>query len=132
MTTIVLRTPSKLRLNFFLLIGKVIFLILLLLPQIVHSKRRRGKNRGRMITNTYKSLRHECESDISKCGTFILEESEDCVTACMNTICHEKYYSSNPLENGEVDDVRERQFDNCVKEELRREENERRRSSKKI
>mmetsp|Transcript_14110 Transcript_14110/g.18818 ORF Transcript_14110/g.18818 Transcript_14110/m.18818 type:complete len:131 (-) Transcript_14110:309-701(-) len=109
-------SPPK---NYALLLVKILFilLILFLLPELVESKS--GNKKDRRLKKKYMSIVHDCEVDFDKCGNLILEESMSCVSKCASPSCFEEIYASNPLEDGEVDDYRNRLFEKCAKREMR-------------
>lgn len=107
--------------SYLLLAVKVLLVvvIILLLPKLVQGRDKPGKKRRRQAERQWKSMQAVCERET--CGAFIPEESTMCVTQCMSPACHERIYASDLLEDGEVDLVRARDFEKCVKEELRME-----------
>lgn len=128
-------SPNK---HVFLLI-KVLFIliIILLLPQFVESKGKRNKKRRKLMQlyselkfncihdnnnydteNNNKNIEKECCKDINEA------ENEMCVSRCMNMECYNNIYgveNGGELEPGEVDEDREIQFENCVKDFLKKE-----------
>ena len=54
-----------------------------------------------------------------------------CISGCMNQDCHERIYGENALEPGEIDEKREQMFEGCVRDVLRKELAQRRRSPAK-
>ena len=110
----------------------LILIIILLLPQLVESKSKRNKKRRKLIKQ-YNELK-------SKCGLFPscskdtiimnvnnnheVENNEMCIAKCMNIECFERVYCEErggELEPGEVDEDREIEFENCVKDFLKKE-----------
>ena len=59
------------------------------------------------------SLRED--RDCNKSGI----EMENCILTCMSNMCYGNIYASDPLEEGEVDIVRGRNFRSCARNELR-------------
>lgn len=53
------------------------------------------------------------------CAQLIFEESVGCITECISPQCHEKIYSSKPIEIGEIDLIRHAQFELCAKREMK-------------
>ena len=43
----------------------------------------------------------------------------NCIFQCSSPACYEKIYAPNPLEDGEVDLDRARQFEECAEEEIK-------------
>mmetsp|Transcript_14118 Transcript_14118/g.20159 ORF Transcript_14118/g.20159 Transcript_14118/m.20159 type:complete len:142 (+) Transcript_14118:42-467(+) len=105
----------------------LIIIIILLLPQLVES---RSKTQRRRINNSYSAARYECESNPTQCGSLIPEERDGCVMDCISSKCKDQIYQDRIWEKGEVDEVRERRFDECAKREIREQEIERRRVAK--
>lgn len=50
-----------------------------------------------------------------------MAENQMCISKCLSQECHADIYQGNELEQGEIDDVREIQFESCVKDQLRHE-----------
>ena len=96
---------------------KILFvlIILFLLPKLVHAKRRRTPPRRNAIEA--RKLRLHCEQHV--CGAYVTEENLNCVSVCLSPACFDKVYGTNPLEDGELDFVRARQFDECFIAETR-------------
>ena len=83
------------------------------------SKRQKSTNRRRRkVFQIYQTLQNDCETHPKKCGTLIPEESMNCVMKCMSPSCYESIFSKNPLELGEVDFEREKEFGSCIKKDL--------------
>ena len=53
-----------------------------------------------------------CEA--TECAHLLPDENMNCVNKCGSQVCFERIYSSEPLEDGEVDDERERSFLDCM------------------
>jgi Domain of unknown function (DUF4787) len=51
----------------------------------------------------------------------IEEERHDCIQMCISTTCYDAVYTKSPLEDGEIDVIRGRDFEKCVKDEIRQE-----------
>lgn len=95
----------------------LVLLILLLLPKLVDGKPKQGKKR-RKLDRRYLDVLYACEIG-PRCGSMIWEESLPCVTECLSEECHRQVYGTNPLELGEVDDRRYKEFEACAKREMR-------------
>ena len=130
-------TPSKLKIpnnrskstsgtnKYVLFFVKILFvlLILLLLPKFVISKKPKNTNRRRRkVYQIYQMLQNDCETHPKKCGSLIPEESMNCVMNCMSPSCYESIFSKDPLELGEVDFEREKEFGSCIRKELHSQE----------
>ena len=108
------------------------------------TKERRGNrmNQQHHIYKRYKyklrSLRDDCQNNLDQpCALLIPEESLNCVNACISLTCYEQVYDSTteimqndvmttiirePLEDGEIDVGRAKEFDQCVMNQLRQEQ----------
>jgi hypothetical protein len=106
-------TPS-----YFLIAVKILLglLILFLLPKLV-SGGRNSRTRTKRMDTELRSTRVLCEKDI--CSGFIPEESMNCVFLCVSPSCYENIYAISPLEDGEIDIPRAKEFEQCVKDELK-------------
>jgi hypothetical protein len=106
-------TPSYLLLAVKILL---VLVILFLLPKLVTGGRQSRTHTKRMDIEL-RSTRVLCEKDI--CSGFIPEESMNCVFLCVSPACYENIYAIHPLEDGEIDIPRAKEFEQCVKDELR-------------
>ena len=66
---------------------------------------------------TWKKKKKSCESNT--CEEFIPDEAYNCVNKCLSEECFRKIYQENPLEDGEIDTARSRQFTQCMRNEMR-------------
>lgn len=101
-----------------------ILLILLLMPKLVTSKRRTGVNK-RKIKRIQKSLNIVKSNCIDSCDPSKMAENQMCISKCMNEDCHGEIYGEEhggELELGEVDELRNKAFEQCVKDAIRREQ----------
>jgi hypothetical protein len=106
-------TPSYLLLAVKILL---VLIILFLLPKLV-SGGRNSRTRTKRMDTEFRSTRVLCEKDI--CSGFIPEESMNCVFLCVSPSCYENIYAISPLEDGEIDIPRAKEFEQCVKDELK-------------
>lgn len=92
------------------------------MPQLVESKNNRNKKRRKLV-KLYNVLRSDCATkESSLCKDIIEPENEMCIAKCMSEICYDNIYGSDrggELEPGEVDENREAEFENCVKNTLK-------------
>ena len=65
----------------------------------------------------WKKKKKSCES--STCEELIPEEAYNCVNKCLSEECFRMIYQDNPLEDGEIDNARNRQFTQCMRNEMR-------------
>ena len=78
-------------------------------------------SRPQSLEKVYNAKVMKCETG-EECGHYILEESMNCVTKCVSRKCHEEgSFDVDPLEDGEIDEVRSIVFAQCVKNEILRE-----------
>jgi hypothetical protein len=94
----------------------LVLVILFLLPKLVTSGRN-SRTRTKRLDTELRSTRVLCEKDI--CSAFIPEESMNCVFLCVSPSCYEQIYAISPLEDGEIDIPRAKEFEQCVKDELK-------------
>lgn len=97
----------------------LVVVIILLLPKLVTGAPKPGGRRNKKLMQQFESMRFDCEH--STCKEFLPEESSMCVSRCISAACHEEIYGENPLEDGEINVPRAREFEKCVKEQLRAE-----------
>lgn len=121
---------------------KILFVatIILLLPKLVdarRSSRPRRQHQKKKRFRQIQALRDYCldECDDNDIGTItLLEESLNCVYRCVSDDCYEDVYGNEPLEDGEIDMARYKNFEICVlselKEEARRERQQQREARK--
>jgi|AntRauTorckE5430_2_1112549.scaffolds.fasta_scaffold05917_3 hypothetical protein len=105
----------------------LILLILLLLPDLVTSKQRRGsanRRKTNRVTKSFNALKQECIQDT--CDPNNMAENEMCITECISNECFH-IYRGNELEAGEIDERRSLVFEQCAKDEIRTREAQRRR-----
>lgn len=63
----------------------------------------------------WKLLKATCESQT--CGHLNPAEAYNCINNCTSVACFNKVYSAEPLEDGEIDYKRSRQFITCLRSE---------------
>mmetsp|Transcript_25259 Transcript_25259/g.30393 ORF Transcript_25259/g.30393 Transcript_25259/m.30393 type:complete len:104 (+) Transcript_25259:2-313(+) len=66
---------------------------------------------------TIRALRRECESSPT-CSELSPERRMNCVNECVSAECYSQIFGDEPLEDGEVDTIRSRQFTTCVRRTL--------------
>uniref|UniRef100_A0A7S0RAH5 Uncharacterized protein n=1 Tax=Pyramimonas obovata TaxID=1411642 RepID=A0A7S0RAH5_9CHLO len=105
------------------LIGFAVALLLVLGDvQSVSAKKGAKKNRNKATSQDreYWAKRTECEPIVQRdatCGTAI--QKENCILKCVSDACYADVYGDDPLEDGEVDNVRGKSFRSCVKKEIK-------------
>ncbi|CAB9503722.1 expressed unknown protein [Seminavis robusta] len=97
----------------------LVLLILFMLPKLVEGRGRNAKKKRQrrkqevMLSDTRKICEHQV------CSQWIPEESMNCVQMCLSPACYQDVYGSTPIEDGEINVDRARDFEKCVKEEMR-------------
>ena len=92
-------------------------IIILLLPKLVTGAAKPGGKRNKKLIQQFEAKRFDCER--MTCKEFLPEESFMCVSNCISPLCHSQIYEKSPLEDGEIDVRRSREFEKCVKDEIR-------------
>jgi hypothetical protein len=77
------------------------------------------KQEGMKMDRIWKQRRAQCQRQ--ECGKLVKEEAYNCVDRCVSPECYDEIYGDNPLEDGEIDNVRYRQFTGCVRLQTRNE-----------
>jgi hypothetical protein len=99
--------------------NSILFVVLLLfiLTSITTSKRqtRHNNNNISQIDKIWRNKKSECQS--STCSRFPFHEGYNCVNECVSSKCYQSVYAKSPLEDGEIDVFRDRQFAHCVRSE---------------
>lgn len=94
-------------------------LFTLLLLVLVLSPALAAPNHGAArLDRVWKNKRLECERS-SACGAMLLDEAQNCINMCISASCFKDVYGDMPLEDGEIDNTRSRQFTNCLRKEAR-------------
>jgi hypothetical protein len=65
----------------------------------------------------WKVRKVSCEE--SECRHIVRDEAYNCINECISPSCYEKVYASSPLEDGEIDTRRNRDFIQCLRDESR-------------
>jgi hypothetical protein len=65
----------------------------------------------------WKMKKTSCEEDA--CSHLIKDEAYNCVNNCTSADCFSQIYAETPLEDGEIDTDRNRQFISCLRKESR-------------
>jgi len=104
--------------DWIILTVKVLFvlIILFMLPRLVLTKPTRHRQRQKRNLVQIRAIRAQCA--LETCSQYVPEESFNCVFACMSPACQQLVYGDDPLEDGQVDPLRGREFDDCVKGEF--------------
>eukprot|EP00978_Attheya_sp_CCMP212_P034941 scaffold149445_cov61-Attheya_sp.AAC.1 len=104
----------------------LVLVIILMLPKLVSGRSSR-KTKKRRLSREFFLKQREC-LQTGQCSVLIPEEATPCVAECISKSCSDEIYSANPLELGEVDTMREREFVACTKKEIRFETRDRKSS----
>mmetsp|Transcript_5490 Transcript_5490/g.9551 ORF Transcript_5490/g.9551 Transcript_5490/m.9551 type:complete len:134 (+) Transcript_5490:14-415(+) len=92
--------------------------IIFLLPQLVEGRRESaGWKRRRLIERKLAQEKLRCQQEV--CPNLIHEESMDCIYHCLSPECYDQVYALSPLEEGEIDFNRSKDFEVCFKEQNR-------------
>lgn len=86
-----------------------LLLLLLCLCVLVHGKSKQDK--------VWTAKKKECEKQA--CSHLVPDEAYNCVYECTSPDCFKEIYGAEPLEDGEIDSVRYRQFTSCLRKEQR-------------
>jgi hypothetical protein len=68
----------------------------------------------------WKRRKTDCENKI--CNHLLPFEDMNCVNECISATCYREVYSSEPLEDGEIDIRRSKLFSMCIRKEARQHE----------
>ena len=75
-------------------------------------------NSNQKYDRMWKKTKENCER--TACSHYaVKEESYNCVNKCASDACYDQIYASEPLEDGEIDMTRSRQFTNCLRKEAK-------------
>jgi len=109
--------------NPYLLIAvKILFVvvILLLLPKfVVGTNVHPGAKHPHLARHRISLKSKECTR--VQCAEWLLEENMNCVNQCVDQECYTEVYGDQPLEDGEIDVIRARDFERCFTKVIRRE-----------
>jgi hypothetical protein len=117
---------------------KVLFvaLIIFMLPKLVEGGKRSrtaGSKHRKTAERKFSAIRDECQYESTSCKSIdVIEEAMNCVHQCMSENCYHEVYSQQPLQDGEIDVSRLKDFERCVKEEFRQERVRRREEERRL
>ncbi len=86
--------------------------LLLICSAVGNNKHNRNNNMAQQ-DRIWRSKKAICES--STCSHFNAPEAYNCINECVSKKCYTSVYSANPLEDGEIDNLREREFIKCIR-----------------
>jgi hypothetical protein len=91
----------------------LVLILLLLLPKLVDG----GANKNRKkIRKLVQKIQSHCRDHV--CFSGRLEESMNCIHFCVSPACYESVYGDMPLEDGEMDFVRDAAYETCLQKEF--------------
>ncbi len=95
------------------LVLKILFLFAVFATVL---SRRPTKHNGGHISQVDKIWRNKKSDCLSTtCSRIAFHEGYNCVNECVSSKCYNSIYASSPLEDGEIDAMRERDFVRCVR-----------------
>ena len=89
---------------------RTLVVTLLLFSSVVESSKR-SKQQDKL----WKTKKRTCEQE--DCVHLLPEEGMNCVNNCTSPACWTEIYGNEPLEDGEIDNKRNREFMACVRKE---------------
>jgi hypothetical protein len=87
--------------------------VMALFVTVQSKKQNRGGNNVTQQDKVWRSRKSDCQA--STCSHLPFHESYNCVNECVSSKCYQSIYAANPLEDGEVDPFRDRDFVRCVR-----------------
>ena len=90
---------------------RAMLVLLLILPFI------EGKSKRHRTDQQWKNKKKECERN--SCAHLETDVNDNCVNECVDEVCYKEIYGGAPLEDGEIDSGRYREFINCVRKAVR-------------
>ncbi len=101
----------------------VLLLVLLLAPpaaaagKFLPRQKRKGRNSNSGYTHSsWKAMRDACSRGEQACGRLPAHTEEDCILKCLAPSCHHEVYADDPLEPGQVDNMRSGMFQRCLRD----------------
>lgn len=84
-----------------------------------------NKNLHIVLENEMRDFRNDCLREIvsGRQGRECMQSeiaAENCAMRCVSTACYDSIYGADPLEEGEIDMLRGRDYRMCVRRELRK------------
>ena len=77
-----------------------------------------GGNHYNRVDRQWREKKRECEQ--RQCQQFSLDEGMNCVNECLSLECFNQVYAHEPLEDGEIDSARNREFVSCLRRTYRK------------
>ena len=94
-----------------------ILLFLMFCGAAVGKKNINRNNNIAQADKIWQSKKAQCT--VTTCAMYVIPEGYNCVNKCLSPKCYDEYYAASPLEDGEIDGLREREFTKCVRQEQR-------------
>mmetsp|Transcript_15107 Transcript_15107/g.28443 ORF Transcript_15107/g.28443 Transcript_15107/m.28443 type:complete len:113 (-) Transcript_15107:280-618(-) len=85
------------------------------LVAVVEGKKKHGNNNN--LDRVWKNKRTQCEK--FECGHLVVDENMNCVNNCTSALCFKEVYADEPLEDGEIDDKRQKLYNSCLRRETK-------------
>lgn len=97
------------------MIARLLILSLLsaILAVAAHVNTASNAQNGR-IDKLWRDQKKSCEQG-AECSPIHPDENANCVNKCISASCYEQIYAEEPLEDGEIDHRRNRDFINCLR-----------------
>ncbi len=92
-----------------------LFLVILVITfaSVLSKKQTRNNNNITQQDKIWRSKKSDCQS--STCSHLAFHEGYNCVNECLSPKCYQSVYSARPLEDGEIDPIRDRDYIRCVR-----------------
>jgi hypothetical protein len=93
----------------------IVITLYFILIQLAAAK---NQNQNSKLDRLWKARKQNCEAS-PECRDIIPAEAANCINKCVSESCFEAIFASDPLEDGEIDRIRDRKFSDCVRKEER-------------
>ena len=71
------------------------------------------------LDRQYKQKKAECEQTVCHITQYNVDEIQNCINKCISESCFQSIYAAEPLEDGEIDMARLKQFTLCARRDLK-------------
>ena len=95
-------------------------IVALIFVQMVQAAQQGANNFNAKYDRSWKKKKADCER--YTCSQYLPDEGMNCVNECTSQPCYQEVYAYEPLEDGEVDVKRAKQFTNCLRKDARQQE----------
>lgn len=97
---------------------RILNIIIILLLELYYIILIESKNRGgAVLDRIWRNKRIQCEK--FDCNYLLIDEAMNCINNCTSTLCYKEIYGESPLEDGEIDERRNRAFTSCLRRETK-------------